>query len=92
MTQDLARVTLDLLQVLAIKAEIGNSGHELEHVRAVVEYEKKGFADSFEHGKMMENKLISMARELVKLHAEMTNAEKRACAAVTVGNPGIFFS
>lgn len=38
---------------------------------------------------MMEKKLISMARELEKLRAEMANAEKRARAAAAVGNPGI---
>lgn len=57
--------------------------------RAAIEYEKKGYAENYEHGQVMEKKLILMARELEKLRAEMANAEKRARAAVAVGNPGI---
>ncbi|KAL2472732.1 Protein FLX-like 1 [Forsythia ovata] len=92
MTQDLARVTSDLQQVPAIKAEIEGLSHELERARAVVEYEEKGFSENFEHGKLMENKLISMARELEKLRAEMDNAEKKAHASAAVRNPGVNYS
>ena len=57
--------------------------------RAAIEYEKKGYAENYEHGQVMEKKLIAMAREFEKLRAEMANAEKRARAAVSVGNPGM---
>lgn len=57
--------------------------------RAAIEYEKKGYAENYEHGQMMEQKLITMARELEKLRAEVANAEKRARASAAVGNPGI---
>lgn len=57
--------------------------------RAAIEYEKKGYAENYEHGQVMEKKLISMARELEKLRAEMANAERRARATVAVGNPGL---
>lgn len=57
--------------------------------RAAIEQQKKGFADSFEHGKVMENKLVSMAREMENLRAELAAAEKRAHAAATAGNQGI---
>ena len=60
--------------------------------RAAIEYEKKGYADNYEHGQALENKLVSMARELEKLRAEMANAEKRARAAAAVGNQGIYSS
>lgn len=56
--------------------------------RAAIEYEKKGYAENYEHGQVMEKKLISMARELEKLRAEIANAEKRARAAAAVSNPG----
>lgn len=38
----------------------------------------------------MQSNLVSMARELEKLRAEIANAEKRAraAAAAAVGNPG----
>ncbi|KAG8364829.1 hypothetical protein BUALT_Bualt18G0039300 [Buddleja alternifolia] len=88
MTQDLGRVTSDLQQVPAIKAEIEGLRHELERARAAIEHEKKGFAESFDHGKIMESKLISMAREMEKLRAELANAEKRAHPTTAVGNQG----
>lgn len=59
--------------------------------RAAIEYEKKGYADNYEHGQVMEKKLLSMARELEKLRAEIANTEKRAraAAAAAAGNPGM---
>ena len=68
--------------------DLANSESFVVLHRAAIEYEKKGYAENFEHGRMMEKKLVSMARELEKLRAEMANAEKRARAAVPVGNPG----
>lgn len=88
MTQDLTRVTADLQQAPALKAEIEGLKQELQRARAAIEYEKKGYAENYEHGQVLEKKLISMARELEKLRAEMANAEKRARAAAAVGNPG----
>ncbi|XP_020554377.1 protein FLX-like 1 isoform X1 [Sesamum indicum] len=92
MTQDLGRVTSDLQQVPTIKSEIEGLRHELERARAAVEHEKKGFSESFDHGKVMENKLITMAREMEKLRAELANAEKRAHAVAAVGNPGVNYN
>ncbi|KAM6584988.1 hypothetical protein CsatB_011990 [Cannabis sativa] len=83
MTQDLARMTMDLQQAPSLKAEIEAMKQELQRARAAIEYEKKGYAENYEHGQVMEKKLISMARELEKLRA---SAEKRARAAVV--NPG----
>lgn len=57
--------------------------------RSAIEYEKKGYAENYEHGQVMERNLVSMARELEKLRAEIANAEKRAHAATAVGNPGM---
>ncbi|PSS05923.1 Protein FLX-like [Actinidia chinensis var. chinensis] len=88
MTQDLARITADLQQAPALKAEIDSLKQELQRARAAIEYEKKGYAENYEHGQVLENKLVSMARELEKLRAEMANAEKRARAAAAVGNQG----
>ncbi|XP_057506952.1 protein FLX-like 1 [Actinidia eriantha] len=88
MTQDLARITADLQQAPALKAEIEGLKQELQCARAAIEYEKKGYAENYEHGQVLENKLVSMARELEKLRAEMANAEKRARAAAAVGNQG----
>lgn len=58
--------------------------------RAAIDYEKKGYAENYEHGKVMEQKLVAMARELEKLRAEIANSESRAPhAAGPVGNPGM---
>ncbi|XP_044481073.1 protein FLX-like 1 isoform X2 [Mangifera indica] len=92
MSQDLARVTADLQQVPALKAEIENMKQELQRARAAIEYEKKGYAENYEHGQVMEKKLISMARELEKLRAEIANTEKRARAAAAVGNSGASYN
>ncbi|XP_073153670.1 protein FLX-like 1 isoform X2 [Henckelia pumila] len=92
MAQDFSRVTSDLQKIPAVKTEIEGLRHEMEQTRGAIEHEKKAFAESFEHGKVMENKLISMAREMEKLRAELANAEKRAQAAA-VGNPaGVSYS
>lgn len=58
--------------------------------RTAIEYEKKGYAENYEHGQVMEKKLISMARELEKLRAEVANVEKRTRAGCGIGaNPGM---
>lgn len=58
-------------------------------LRAAIEYEKKGYAENYEQGQVMEKNLITMAREVEKLRAEVANAEKRARAAAAAGNQGI---
>ncbi|KAL4294027.1 hypothetical protein AHAS_Ahas18G0187000 [Arachis hypogaea] len=86
MTQDLARMNADLKRMPALKADVEAMKQELQCARwAAIEYEKKGFAENYEHGQVMEKKLISMAREMEKLRAEIANAEKRQRAAA---NPG----
>ncbi|GMH24897.1 hypothetical protein Nepgr_026740 [Nepenthes gracilis] len=88
MTQDLARANADLQQVPSLKAEIDGMRQELQRARAAIEYEKKGYAENYEHGQVMEKKLVTMARELEKLRAEIANAEKRARAAAAIGDAG----
>lgn len=87
MTQDLTRASADLQQVPALKAEIEHMRQEVDRAKAAIEYEKKVYADSFEQGQLLQNNLLTMARELEKLRAEIANAEKRARAAAAAGNP-----
>ncbi|CAL9747620.1 unnamed protein product [Musa acuminata subsp. burmannicoides] len=91
-TQDLTRASADLQQAPAIKAEIEAIKQETQRVRAAIEYEKKGYAENYEQGQVMEKNLISMAREVEKLRAEVANAEKRARAAAAAGNQGAAYS
>ncbi|CAN8269331.1 unnamed protein product [Cochlearia groenlandica] len=88
MSQDLARLNADLQQIPTLTAEIDNTKQELQRARAAIDYEKKGYAENYEHGKVMEQNLVAMARELEKLRAEIANSEKRALATGSVGNPG----
>ncbi|KAG1347397.1 Protein FLX-like 1 [Cocos nucifera] len=61
LTQDLARASADLQEAPAVKAEIETMKQEVQRVRAGIEYEKKGYAESYEQGQVMEKNLISMA-------------------------------
>ncbi|KAL3631493.1 hypothetical protein CASFOL_024477 [Castilleja foliolosa] len=97
MTQDLGRVTSDLQQLPKVKADIEGLKHQLERVRAAIEHEKKSFAESFEHGKVMEGNLVTMSREMEKLRGELANVEKRghaaaAAAAAAGGNTGVIYN
>ncbi|KAK3019333.1 hypothetical protein RJ639_003864 [Escallonia herrerae] len=59
--------------------EVYPSDNEL--VRAAIEYEKKTQASNLEQSQAMDKSMVSMAREIEKLRAELANAEKRARAA-----------
>ncbi|KAL6979053.1 hypothetical protein U1Q18_020719 [Sarracenia purpurea var. burkii] len=78
---DLVRARSELQQFPAIKADIETMHQEIQRGRAAIEYEKKAHASNLEQGQAMEKNMISMAREIEKLRAELANAEKRARAA-----------
>lgn len=60
--------------------------------RAAVEFEKKAHTENYEQGQAMEKNLISMAREMERLRAQLANAEKRAQAAAAASvNQGMSF-
>uniref|UniRef100_A0A1D1ZDL8 Kinesin light chain 4 n=1 Tax=Anthurium amnicola TaxID=1678845 RepID=A0A1D1ZDL8_9ARAE len=92
LTQDLARSSADLQQAPLLKAEIESMKQEVQRVRTAIEYEKKGYAENFEQGQVMEKNLIAMAREVEKLRAEVANVDKRAQAPAASGNPGAGYS
>nr|ACN40624.1 unknown [Picea sitchensis] len=85
LTQDFVRARADMQQVGAMRAEIESMHQELQRARTAIEYEKKARADQLEQGQAMEKNLISMAREVEKLRAELANADKRGRVAA---NPG----
>ncbi|XP_057488083.1 protein FLX-like 1 [Actinidia eriantha] len=78
---DLVRTRSESKQLPAIKADIETMHQEIQRGRAAIEYEKKAHASNVEQGLAMEESMISMAREIEKLRAELANAEKRARAA-----------
>lgn len=85
LSQDLARAQADAQQVPALRAELDSLHQELIRARTAIEYEKKANSEQLEQRQAMEKNLISMAREVEKLRAELTNSEKRVWSA---GNPG----
>ncbi|KAJ6812505.1 putative protein FLX-like 1 [Iris pallida] len=86
---ELARVREEMGRSEEIKAEIEMMRKELERGRLAVEYEKKAHADNLEQSQAMEKNMLSLAREVEKLRAELANAEKRArAAAAAAANPG----
>ena len=56
-------------------------------IRSAIEYEKKTRAFNLEQEKVLEKNRILLVREIMKLRAELANAEKRARAPVAAGNP-----
>ncbi|KAL6003697.1 hypothetical protein ACLOJK_004243 [Asimina triloba] len=84
---ELARARAELQQVPIVKAEIEGMQKELKRGRAAVDYEKKAHVDNLQQSQAMEQNMISMAREVEKLRAELANAEKRVRAAAAA-NPG----
>eukprot|EP01018_Ginkgo_biloba_P001031 Gb_37373 [translate_table: standard] len=85
LTQELTRARGDTQQVPALRAEIDSLHQELQRARTAIEYEKKAHTEQLEQSQAMEKNLISMAREVEKLRAELANSDKRGRGA---GNPG----
>lgn len=59
--------------------------------RAAIECEKKNHASNLEQSQIMEKNIISVARQIEKLRAEIPNVEKKAraaAAAAGAANPG----
>ncbi|KAL6967745.1 hypothetical protein U1Q18_033555 [Sarracenia purpurea var. burkii] len=86
---DVLRIRSELQILPAIKSEIETMHQEIQRGRAAIECEKKAHAGNLEQGQAMEKNMISMAREIEKLHAELVDAEKRArAAAAATASPG----
>ncbi|KAJ7522012.1 hypothetical protein O6H91_19G078600 [Diphasiastrum complanatum] len=85
LTQDLQRARSEVQQIPSLQIENDNLRQELQRARTAFDYEKKAISEQVEQRQAMEKNLVSMAREVEKLRAELTNAEKRARLA---GNPG----
>lgn len=92
LNKELDRTNVELQRVPPLKGEIENTRQELQRARDAIEYEKKGYAENYEHGQAMEKNLITMARELEKLRAELASSQKRAGPPAVVGNPGATYS
>lgn len=70
--KDLMKLQVDNKHLPALRAEHEGLLQELMHARAAIDYEKKGGMELMEQKQAMEKNLVSMAREVEKLRAELT--------------------
>ncbi|XP_044478774.1 protein FLX-like 3 [Mangifera indica] len=88
--KDLAKSQADNQQIPRLRAEVDGLHQELLHARAAADYEKKANIELVEQRQAMEKNLVSMAREVEKLRAELASVDSRPWVA---GGPyGMNFS
>ncbi|PRQ51299.1 hypothetical protein RchiOBHm_Chr2g0142861 [Rosa chinensis] len=90
LTQDLVKLQSDNQQIPLLKSEIDGLHQELMHARSAIDYEKKANIELMEQRQAMENNLVSMAREVEKLRAELARVDGRPWSAG--GQYGMSFS
>ncbi|KAI3789782.1 hypothetical protein L2E82_02586 [Cichorium intybus] len=73
--KDIGKLQDDNKHLPGLKTEHEGLHQELMHARAAVDYEKKGGVELMEQRQAMEKNLVSMAREVEKLRAELTNID-----------------
>ncbi|CAN6464571.1 unnamed protein product [Victoria cruziana] len=81
LTQDLARAQAENQQIPLLRADIDGLRQELAHARMAFETEKKASFELMEQKQGMEKNLISMAREIEKLRADLAGSDHRPWAA-----------
>lgn len=78
LTQEMHRLRNDSQLVPSMKMEVDGLRQEIQRARTAFEFEKKANTELLEQRTAMEKNLVSMAREVEKLRAELTNFEKKA--------------
>ncbi|KAH7446475.1 hypothetical protein KP509_01G058300 [Ceratopteris richardii] len=86
--QELHRLRSDAQLLPSLKMEIDGFRQEIQRARTAFEFEKKANAELLDQRTAMEKNLVSMAREVEKLRAELTNAEKKSRAVGYGGTYG----
>eukprot|EP01018_Ginkgo_biloba_P014711 Gb_17540 [translate_table: standard] len=82
LNQELQRAHAEVQQVPAMHTELDGLRQEVQRARTAFEYEKAANSEQMEQIQAMEKNLVSMAREVEKLRAEIANVpEKRGRAA-----------
>ncbi|KAK7335883.1 hypothetical protein VNO80_27994 [Phaseolus coccineus] len=87
LTQDVARLQADNQQIPMMRAEMDGLHQELVRARTMVDYEKKANIEFMEQRQSMEKNLVSMAREVEKLRAELASSDGRHWGAGMSGGP-----
>ncbi|OVA16341.1 hypothetical protein BVC80_8473g8 [Macleaya cordata] len=75
LTQELGRARSENQQIPMMRAEIDGMHQELMRARSAFEYEKKANVELMEQRQAMEKNLVSMAREVEKLRADLASAD-----------------
>ncbi|MCO5606362.1 hypothetical protein L7F22_060550 [Adiantum nelumboides] len=78
LSQEMHRLRTDAQLAPSLKLEIDGFRQEIQRARTAFEFEKKANTELLEQRTSMEKNLVSMAREVEKLRAELTNFEKKA--------------
>ncbi|EXC11118.1 hypothetical protein L484_004540 [Morus notabilis] len=79
--QDVGTLQVDNQQIPHLRADIDGLQQELMHARTAVDYEKKANIELVEQRQAMEKNLVSMAREVEKLRAELHSIDSRPWGA-----------
>ncbi|CAJ2661121.1 unnamed protein product [Trifolium pratense] len=77
LTKDVARLQSDNQQIPSMRSEIDGLHQELMRARTMVDYEKKANMEFMEQRQSMEKNMVSMAREVEKLRAELASMDGR---------------
>lgn len=81
LTIDLAKQQADNQQIPHLRAEIDGLHQELLRARSAIDYENKAKVELMDQRQAMETNLVTMAREVEKLRAELPKSDGRAWAA-----------
>ncbi|KAM7480543.1 hypothetical protein LguiA_028756 [Lonicera macranthoides] len=81
LTKDIAKLQADNKQIPLLRADVDGLHQELMRARTAIDYEKKGNIELMEQRQAMEKNLVSMAREVEKLRAELSNTDVRPWGA-----------
>ncbi|KAB2093982.1 hypothetical protein ES319_A02G126600v1 [Gossypium barbadense] len=79
--KDITRLQADNQQIPILRAEVDGLHQELMHARTAIDYEKKANIELMEQRQAMEKNMVSMAREVEKLRAELSSVDARPWAA-----------
>ncbi|KAK4789970.1 hypothetical protein SAY86_017274 [Trapa natans] len=77
LNKDITRLKAENQQILLLRAEIDGLNQELMHSRTAIEFEKKENIELMEQRQAMEKNMVSMAREVEKLRAELAAGDGR---------------
>ncbi|KAH1114023.1 hypothetical protein J1N35_007401 [Gossypium stocksii] len=79
--KDITRLQADNQQIPILRAEVDGLHQELIRARTAIDYEKKANIELMEQRQAMEKNMVSMAREVEKLRAELSSVDARPWAA-----------